>query len=125
SAAAWFDAPRSAFAARGPLRENRQPGIGLLLPALAGRQVTVHTTGRAKTPAVFSAQGLHRQRERRLGLDQRAEIELVVRVEVRVEVVSAELQVVSGRRTGRQANVDQHIDVRRQGLETPAARQRN
>src|SRR5262249_30024119 len=90
---------------RGEILECGQARIGRPLGARAAREVPVGAARGAEPAAVLTAERLHRQRERRLTLDEPREIDLVVVVEVEVEVVGSELHAVSRRRAGDEAGV--------------------
>src|SRR5262249_61386530 len=84
---------------RGQIFKGRQTRIRRPLLAVTLNQVPVATANRTEPETPLATQGLHRQGQRRLGLDEHADVDLVLVVEVDVQVVRGELDAVCGGRT--------------------------
>src|SRR6185312_11323142 len=88
---AWEEASGLLSGPLGPALEGRPARIGHVRLAGARGHVAIAAAHRAEPPAALSAEGLHGQRQARLGLEQRGEIELPVLVHVGLEVVGSQL----------------------------------
>src|SRR5262249_58117735 len=84
---------------RSQIFKGRQTGIRGPLLAVTLNQVPVATANRTEPKTPLATQGLHRQGQRRLGLDENADVDLVLVVEVDVQVVRGQLDAVGGGRT--------------------------
>src|SRR3990170_4288269 len=104
----------------GQALERRPPRVGGGRAGARGR-VPVRAARRAETAAALAAERLHRQSQRGLGLEQGVEIDLVVFVDVRLEVVPAQLALLAPHgRAGHEARV--HVGVHRRLVRLEAAR---
>src|SRR5262245_10576389 len=110
---------------RSQIFQGRQTRIRRPLLAITLNQVPVATANRTEPETPLATQGLHRQGQRRLRLDENADVDLVLVVEVDVQVVRCELDAVGGGRTWHQSYVDGGGDRDRDGLEAAAARLRH
>src|ERR1051326_1632587 len=104
SAAAWGLLRSLLVAARERL-QDRQARVRRALGARAGIEVAVRAAHGAQPAAGRIAERLHRQRERRLRLDDTVEVDPIVDVEVGVEIVAPELRAVHARGLRREAEV--------------------
>src|SRR5437867_3998069 len=77
----------SVMGAAGEIAERGQPGVGRSRLTRAGRRVAVDPADGAQPATLRPAQRLHRKRQRRFGLDEHVQVQLVVVVEVEVQVV--------------------------------------
>src|SRR6266567_3620528 len=131
SAAAWRDgslepgrADRPGALSMQSIRERLErgpawiPGGGR---AGAGHRVPVDATGRAQPLALLAAEGLHGQPEGSLGLEQRAEIDLVMVVDVALEVAGPELPLLPATGAGDEARVNIGLHLRLVRLEAARA----
>src|SRR5216117_2822569 len=109
----------------GQVLEDGQTRVRRSRRARARDHVSIAAAEGTEPKAPFAAERLHGKGEGGFRLDQRAEIELVLFVEVDVQVVGKELDGVAGGRTRNQAHVDRRRRRRRQGLEAAAARLRD
>src|SRR4029453_19145869 len=110
---------------RSQVFEGGQPGIRRALLALALDHISVPAANATEPTTALAAERLHGKRERRLGLDQGADIDLVSVVEVHVEVVRGQLDVVCGGRTRHEPDVEGNRDLRGRRLEAAPARLRH
>src|SRR2546428_131756 len=120
---------------RGPLARDASPSpaqapasraghtrpVGGAIPARAGDHVPVAPTDGAQAQAIVATERLHGKRQRRLRLDQNAEVELVLCVELHVEVVGGELDIVRGGGARDHPHVHGRGDTCPEALEAAAA----
>src|SRR5262247_2342706 len=110
---------------RSQIFKGRQTGIRRPLLAVTLNQVPVATANRTEPETPLATQGLHRQGQRRLRLDENADVDLVLVVEVDVQVVRGQLDAVGGGRTRGEPDVEDGGDRDGHRLKTPAARLRH
>src|SRR5262247_4622435 len=90
---------------RSQIFKGRQTRIRRPLLAVTLNQVPVSAANRTEPEASLATQGLHRQGERRLRLDEDAHVDLVLVVEVDVQVICGELHAVGRGRARHQPYV--------------------
>src|SRR2546428_4957118 len=106
----------------GQVLEDGEPRVGRSDGARALDEVAVAAARRAQAAAIRAAERLHRQLEARLGLDELYEVERVVRVEVQLEIVGAQLELLLAALGPRQEpRVDLGRDPDREPLEAAPA----
>src|SRR5438876_5299065 len=106
----------------GQVLQDGEAGVGSSAGARTFDHVAVAAACRAEATTIRAAERLHRQREGRLGLDQLRQVERVVRVEVELQVVGAELdRLLAALGPWREPRVDRGRDPGREPLEAAPA----
>jgi hypothetical protein len=116
----------SRSSSRGPepvrqLLERGQPRIGRPDLAGAGGDIPVSAADGAEPAAVRPAEGLHREPQLGLRLQQPADVEEIVDVEIHLEIVGRELDLLAPRRTRAVARVHPRHDIEGKQLEAAPA----
>ena len=105
--------------------QRRQPGIVPPALAIAHRTIEVRSTHDAQPLTVRPAQGLHRQRQIKLLAHQLSEVDLVVLVKCRRQIVFFDLALAFAgiQRMRLIPEIERRVHRQRERLEAAAARQ--